>query len=76
MDISHLITPYKYGRPVLTGSGVKGSYDERAVDCPTVFSHNGRFYLMHAMLLMTDKTKDLKRFASSPFRWSIGDSNP
>ena len=47
MDISHLITPYKYGRPVLTGSGVKGSYDERAVDCPTVFSHNGRFYLMH-----------------------------
>ena len=47
MDISHLITPYKYGQPVLTGSGQAGAYDRLAVDCPTVFSHNGRFYMMH-----------------------------
>ena len=42
MDISRLITPYKYERPVLTGSGEAGAYDRLAVDCPTVFSHNGR----------------------------------
>ena len=47
MDISHLITPYKYGEAVLTGSGVGGMYDRLAVDCPTVFSHNGRYYMMH-----------------------------
>ena len=47
MNIDHLITPYKLGKPVLTGSGAKGSYDELAVDCPTVFQHNGRFYMAH-----------------------------
>lgn len=47
MKIDHLITPYKYGRPVLTGSGVEGTFDSRAVDCPTVFRHNGRFCMMY-----------------------------
>ena len=47
MDITHLITPYKLGRPVLTGSGEAGRYDRLAVDCPTVFFHNGRYYMMH-----------------------------
>ena len=42
MNIDHLIAPYKYGKPVLAGSGVEGTYNSRAVDCPTVFSHNGR----------------------------------
>ena len=47
MDITHLITPYKLGRPVLTGSGEARRYDRLAVDCPTVFFHNGRYYMMH-----------------------------
>ena len=47
MNIDHLIAPYKYGKPVLAGSGVEGTYNSRAVDCPTVFSHNGRYYMMH-----------------------------
>ena len=47
MKINHLMTPYKLGRPVLTGSGVEGTYNRRAVDCPTVFSHNGKFMMMH-----------------------------
>ena len=47
MNIEHLITPYKYGRPVLTGSGVEGTFDSRAVDCPTVFRHNGKYYMMY-----------------------------
>lgn len=40
-------TPYKLGRPVLTGSGIPGAFDECSVDCPFVFRHNGRFYMMY-----------------------------
>ena len=47
MKIDHLITPYKYGKPVLTGSGVEGTFNSRAVDCPNVFQHNGRFYMTY-----------------------------
>ncbi|MDD9269195.1 hypothetical protein ACFPES_19285 [Paenibacillus sp. GCM10023248] len=47
MNITPYLTPYKLGRPVLTGSGVSGNFDERAVDCPFVFQHNGMFYMMH-----------------------------
>ena len=47
MNIDHLLTPYKLGKAVLTGSGVPGAYDFLAVDCPNVFSHNGRFYMTH-----------------------------
>ena len=47
MNIAHLIPAYKYGKPVLTGSGIEGAYDSMAVDCPNVFSHNGRFYMTH-----------------------------
>ena len=47
MNIEHLITPYKLGRPVLTGSGTAGTYNLRAVDCPVVFSHDGKFMMMH-----------------------------
>ena len=46
MDITPYLTPHKLGRPVLTGSGVAGQFDCLAVDCPTVFSHNGRFYML------------------------------
>ena len=44
-DISGLITPFKYGKPVLTGSGVAGAFDSMAVDCPLPFRHNGAFYM-------------------------------
>ncbi|SFJ80530.1 Glycosyl hydrolases family 32 N-terminal domain-containing protein [Paenibacillus sp. UNC496MF] len=45
--IDRYLTPYKWDRPVLTGSGVPGAYDELAVDCPFVFEHGGRFFMMH-----------------------------
>ena len=47
MNIDHLITPYKYGKPVLTGSGIEGTYNSKAVDAPNVFQHNGRFYMAY-----------------------------
>jgi len=40
-----LDTPYKYGKLVLSASGVKGEYDSEFVDCPFVFRHDNRFYL-------------------------------
>lgn len=40
-------TPYKYGKLVLAASGVAGSFDAKSVDCPFVFSANGRFYLSY-----------------------------
>lgn len=40
-------TPYKYPKLILAGSGVAGSFDEKAVDCPFVFSANGKFYLTY-----------------------------
>ncbi|MDR0555186.1 MAG: hypothetical protein LBG76_10385 [Treponema sp.] len=39
--------PYKYGKAVLEGSGVKGAFDERAVDCPFLFRHGGKFFMHH-----------------------------
>src|SRR5690625_1263656 len=47
MNIQPYLTPYKYGKPVLVGSGEKGNFDEQAVDCPFVFQHNDKFYMMH-----------------------------
>lgn len=40
-------TPYKKNAPALAGSGVEGRYDAQGVDCPFVFRHRGRFYMMH-----------------------------
>lgn len=40
-------TPYKYGRQVLLGSGVAGAFDEKSVDCPFVFSHDGKFHMTY-----------------------------
>ncbi|MDF0488403.1 hypothetical protein PX554_09695 [Sphingomonas sp. H39-1-10] len=42
-----LRTPYKYNKLILGGSGVAGAFDEKAVDCPFVFSHEGRFHLTY-----------------------------
>lgn len=47
MKVKHLISNYKYGKPILMGSGIEGSFDSDAVDCPNVFSHNGRFYMTY-----------------------------
>ena len=47
MHAEHLIAGYKLGKPVLTGSGIPGTYNRRAVDCPNVFSHNGRYYMTY-----------------------------
>lgn len=47
MNVKHLVAGYKLGRPVLTGSGVPGTYNKQAVDCPVVFSHNGRYYMTY-----------------------------
>ncbi|GAA4006084.1 hypothetical protein [Sphingomonas humi] len=40
-------TPYKYPQLILGGSGIPGSFDEKSVDCPFVFSAHGRFYLTY-----------------------------
>ncbi|MBM7568858.1 hypothetical protein [Paenibacillus sacheonensis] len=45
--IEKYLTPYKLDRPVLTGSGVPGAYDELAVDCPFVFRHQDKFFMLH-----------------------------
>jgi len=45
--LADLRTPYKYGKFVLSGSGVPGTFDEKAVDCPFLFSANGRFYMSY-----------------------------
>ena len=46
-DLAPFRTPYKYGKRVLENSGVPGSFDERSVDCPFVFSANGRFHMTY-----------------------------
>lgn len=46
-DISKYLTPYKLKKPVLTGSGIEGTFDSLAVDCPFVFYHNSKFYMMY-----------------------------
>ncbi len=45
--VAPYLTPYKYGKPVLSGSGVKGAFDEQAVDIPFVFYHNAQFYMLY-----------------------------
>jgi len=47
MDIERYLTPYKWGRPVLTASGAEGAFDRHAIDCPFVFRHRNRFYMMY-----------------------------
>lgn len=47
VDLAPFRTPYKLGRRVLEKSAVPGSFDERSVDCPFVFSAQGRFYMTY-----------------------------
>lgn len=45
--IEKYTTPFKLGKPVLTGSGKSGAFDSHAVDCPFVFYHQNQFYMLH-----------------------------
>jgi predicted GH43/DUF377 family glycosyl hydrolase len=45
--VARLTTPHKLGRPVLAPSRRKGDFDAEAVDCPHVFRHDGRWYMMY-----------------------------
>ena len=45
--IQKYLTPYKYEEPVLCGSGIKGRFDECAVDIPFVFWHRDCFYMLY-----------------------------
>lgn len=45
--LARYMTPYKYGKPVLEGSGIEGRFDSRAVDIPFVFFHRGRFFMLY-----------------------------
>lgn len=47
LDFSKYATPYKLGRPVITPSGVPGTFNSHGIDCPFVFYHNGRYYMSY-----------------------------
>jgi hypothetical protein len=40
-------TPYKYGKLVLAASGTPGAFDEKSVDDPFVFYHDGLFQMLY-----------------------------
>jgi predicted GH43/DUF377 family glycosyl hydrolase len=46
-QIAPFRTPYKYGKLVLSPSGVAGSFDEKSVDDPFVFYHDGKFQMLY-----------------------------
>ncbi len=46
-SIRKYLTPYRYPRPVLHGSGKEGAFDSKAVDIPFVFWHGGRFHMLY-----------------------------
>lgn len=45
--VQKYVTPYKWEKPVLTGSGLSGAFDEKAVDIPFVFWHRGQYHMMY-----------------------------
>lgn len=46
LHIDRYLTPYKLGRPIITPSGLDGTFNKYGVDCPFVFYHNDMFYMM------------------------------
>src|SRR5262249_6795197 len=46
-DITPYLTPYKYGKLVLSASPDKDAFDSRSVDCPFVFTHDGQHYMAY-----------------------------
>lgn len=47
MNVEKYLTPYKYGDALLAGTGKKGSFDEKGVDIPFVFWHNGKYHMLY-----------------------------
>lgn len=47
INIKRYLTPYKYNKAIIEKSNVKGAYDSESVDCPFVFKHDGKFYMLH-----------------------------
>jgi len=45
--IREISTPYKLGKPVITGSGIQGRFDYGAVDVPFVFYHRDQFHMLY-----------------------------
>ena len=45
--IQKYLTPYRYEKPVLHGSGILGAFDEKAVDIPFVFWHQNKYYMLY-----------------------------
>jgi predicted GH43/DUF377 family glycosyl hydrolase len=46
-QIAPFLTPYKYGKLVLGPSRAAGSFDEKSVDDPFVFYHDGKFQMLY-----------------------------
>ena len=46
MNIQPYLTPHKRG-PLLSPSGIPGTYNALAVDCPFVFHHNNSYHMLH-----------------------------
>ena len=46
-QIENLLTPYKYGKPILAPSGEKGTFDCYGVDNARIFRHNGKIYMFY-----------------------------
>jgi hypothetical protein len=46
-EIAPFRTPYKYGKLVLAASGIAGTFDEKTVDDPFVFYHDGAFQMLY-----------------------------
>src|ERR1035441_5986807 len=44
---NELLTPYKLGKLVVTGSGNTGDFDRFAADCPFVFYHGDQFFMTY-----------------------------
>lgn len=47
MEIEKYTANYKYGKEVTGPSGIPGAFDEKAVDSPFVFRHNGQYYMLY-----------------------------
>lgn len=46
-EFQDYLTPYKYNQPILTPSGVPGSFDCYGVDNMRICRHNGKFYCFY-----------------------------
>lgn len=45
--VKKYVTPYRRRLPVITGSGIPGTFDEKAVDIPFVFWHQGQYHMLY-----------------------------